>query len=34
MRGEAQDVYVGYGHSLTGDRWYRDIFRLEYRLHF
>lgn len=23
--------YGGYGHSLTGDRWYRDIFRLEYR---
>ena len=32
--GEAQDVYVGYGHSLTGDRWYKDILRVEYRLHF
>jgi hypothetical protein len=32
--GDAQDVYVGYGHSLTGDRWYKDILRVEYRLHF
>jgi hypothetical protein len=32
--GQKQDVYVGYGHSLTGDRWYRDMFRLEYRFSF
>ena len=24
-------LYGGWGHSLTGDRWYRDIFRLELR---
>jgi hypothetical protein len=24
-------IYAGYGRSLTGDRWYRDIFRLELR---
>ena len=23
--------YAGYGHSLTGDRWYEEIFRLEFR---
>ena len=27
-------VYAGWGHSLTGDRWYRDIFRVEYELRF
>ena len=32
--GHRQDLYVGWGHSLTGDRWYRDIFRLEYRIAF
>jgi hypothetical protein len=25
------DLYAGYGHSLTGDRWYENIFRLELR---
>jgi hypothetical protein len=25
------DMYVGWGHALTGDRWYKDIFRVEYR---
>jgi len=25
-------VYVGYGRSLTGSRWYEDIFRLEYQM--
>jgi hypothetical protein len=29
-----QDLYVGYGRSLTGDRWYKDIFRVEYRIGF
>lgn len=24
-------LYAGWGHSLTGDRWYRNIFRLELR---
>jgi hypothetical protein len=32
--GEHNDIYVGYGHALTGDRWYRDVFRIEYRLAF
>jgi hypothetical protein len=30
----ASDIYVGYGHSLTGERWYRDILRLEWRSFF
>lgn len=25
------DLYVGYGHSLTGDRWYENILRAELR---
>jgi hypothetical protein len=25
------DVYIGYGRALTGDRWYQDIVRIEYR---
>ncbi len=32
--GAASDIYIGYGHVLTGDRWYRDIVRVEYRLAF
>ncbi len=28
------DLYVGYGHAVTGTRWYRDIYRIEYRLRF
>jgi hypothetical protein len=32
--GERSDVYAGYGRSLTGDRWYENTFRLEYRLVF
>ena len=24
-------LYAGWGHSLTGDRWYQDIFRFELR---
>jgi len=27
-------VYIGYGRSLTGDRWYKDILRVEYRMFF
>jgi len=26
------DVYTGYGRPLTGDRWYENTFRLEFRL--
>ncbi len=29
-----RDIYVGYGRSLTGDRWYQDILRAELRLRF
>jgi hypothetical protein len=28
------DFYVGYGQALTGDRWYREIVRVEYRIVF
>lgn len=28
------DLYVGYGRSLTGDVWYKDLFRVEYRIGF
>jgi len=28
------DVYIGYGRALTGDVWYRDIVRVEFRLHY
>ncbi|MDA1013637.1 MAG: hypothetical protein O3A00_04185 [Planctomycetota bacterium] len=31
---DCQDFYVGYGHALTGDRIYRDIFRAEVRFRF
>ena len=26
-----RSIYSGWGHALTGDTWYRDILRLEYR---
>ena len=26
------DLYVGYGRALTGDRWYENTFRVEFRL--
>jgi hypothetical protein len=32
--GDRQDMYIGYGRSLTGDTWYKDIFRVEYRIGF
>jgi hypothetical protein len=32
--GRNHDIYVGWGHSLTGDRWYRDLARVEYRYSF
>lgn len=28
------DIYIGYGRSITGDRWYSDLLRLEYRFFF
>ena len=28
------EIYAGYGQSLTGDRWYRDILRIEWRRSF
>jgi hypothetical protein len=28
------DFYAGYGRALTGDVWYKDMFRLEYRMKF
>src|SRR5205807_1985357 len=28
------DLYVGYSRSLTGDRWYENAFRLEFRVTF
>ena len=32
--GERVGVYGGYGRALTGDTWYKDIWRLELRWHF
>jgi hypothetical protein len=32
--GEHSSFYVGYGRALTGDVWYKDIWRVEYRLTF
>jgi hypothetical protein len=32
--GNRADAYAGYGRALTGDTWYKDIWRLEFRLHF
>ncbi len=32
--GDHSDLYVGYGHCVTGSRWYEDIFRVEYRYRF
>jgi len=31
---EVSSLYVGYGHSLTDDRWYNNILRVEYRYSF
>jgi hypothetical protein len=31
---ENSSFYIGYGRALTGDVWYKDILRLEYRLTF
>ncbi len=32
--GDNQQVYAGFGQALTGDRWYDQVFRLEYRIMF
>jgi len=32
--GRGSDIYIGWGRSLTGDRWYKDIYRVEYRFVF
>jgi len=29
--GDRFGVYAGYGRAVTGDRWYRDVFRVEFR---
>lgn len=31
---ERSSLYAGWGHALTGDKWYEDLFRLEYRVLF
>jgi hypothetical protein len=31
---DRHSLYVGYGHALTGDHWYRDILRVEYNFWF
>jgi hypothetical protein len=28
------DLYIGYGRALTGEVWYKDMLRIEYRLNF
>jgi hypothetical protein len=28
------EIYIGYGRALTGDVWYEDIVRIEYRMPF
>jgi hypothetical protein len=28
------DFYAGYGHPITGDRWYENVFRVEFRVRF
>jgi hypothetical protein len=32
--GEHSDIYAGYGRAMTGNVWYNDLARLEYRLFF
>jgi hypothetical protein len=32
--GERSDLYTGYGRPLTGERWYENIVRVEFRLFF
>jgi hypothetical protein len=32
--GNQMSVYAGYGHSLTGEYWYKDVWRIEFRFFF
>ena len=32
--GDHADIYSGYGHPLTGNRWYENTFRIEFRLRY
>ena len=32
--GDRADVYAGYGRALTGEAWYRDTWRVEFRYRF
>jgi hypothetical protein len=32
--GDRYDLYAGYGRALTGDFWYKDTFRVEFRFRF
>jgi hypothetical protein len=32
--GDLADFYTGYGRPLTGERWYEQTFRFEFRLFF
>ena len=31
---DRHSLYIGYGRPLTGEVWYKEIYRLEYRLTF
>ncbi|QDU43500.1 hypothetical protein Mal52_19760 [Symmachiella dynata] len=31
---QRDSIYIGYGRALTGERWYQDILRAEYRMFF
>jgi len=31
---DVSDVYAGFGQALTGDQWYRNTFRVEWRTFF
>ena len=31
---DRHSIYIGYGQSLTGDHWYKNILRLEYNFWF
>ncbi|MBV8607041.1 MAG: hypothetical protein JO034_06230, partial [Singulisphaera sp.] len=31
---DRHSLYVGYGHAITGDHWYKDMLRLEYNFWF
>jgi hypothetical protein len=29
--GRQASIYAGYGQAVTGDRWYQDVFRVEFQ---